>query len=415
MNVFIKRWLAVLCVLLLAVSLPVEAATVMIDTESGETAEELMALKAPICLTEDFSVPTASAGSAMEIGGKSAVLMDLATGVVLYEKNVHEKLSIASVTKIMTMLLVMEAIDDGSIDYDDPVTCSESAAALGGSQIWLEPGEVMTVHELLKAAAVVSANDACAALAEHVAGSQEEFVYRMNSRATELGMQDTLFLDCSGLNDEAYSCAYDVALMSRELMKHTAITNYTTIWMDTLRDGKSQLVNTNKLIRFYDGATGLKTGTTSAAGHNLSATAQRNGLGLVAVILGCSTTNERFGGARKLLDYGFANYSLYTPQIKTEDLPVIPVLHGVETTVNTVMQTPAPFLVKKGEEKQITTTFEFAEDVEAPVEAGQIVGRMVLTLNGETIGEYPVCAATAVPRMDFGRSLWTLLSALLDA
>ncbi len=404
-----------LCAVLFTVSLPVGAVTILIDTESGETAEELMALKVPVSLTEELSIPTISTGSAMEIGGKSAILMDLASGTVLYEKNVHEKLPIASVTKIMTMLLVMEAIEDGIIDYEDCVTCSEVAASMGGSQIWLEPGEIMTVHELLKAAAVVSANDACAALAEHIAGSVEEFVARMNTRAAQLGMNDTLFLDCSGLNDEAYSSAYDVALMSRELMKHPDITKYTTIWMDTLRDGKSQLVNTNKLIRFYEGATGLKTGTTSAAGHNLAATAQRGGLGLVAVILGCSNTNERFGGARKLLDYGFANYSLYTPQVTSEDLPAIPVLRGTEESVATAMETPAPFLVKKGEEKQIQVEFEFAEDVEAPVEAGQTVGKMILTLNDKTLATYPVCAAAAVPRLDFGRSLWQLLTALLDA
>lgn len=406
---------AFLCVVLLITGSTVGAATVIIDVESGETAEQLMALQAPQNLINDISVPTMSTGASMEIGGKSAVLMDLASGTVLYEKNTHEKLPIASVTKVMTMLLVMEAIEDGIIHYDDPVTCSEVAASMGGSQIWLETGEVMTVHELLKAAAVVSANDACAALAEHITGSVEEFVQRMNTRAAELGMNDTLFLDCSGLNDEAYSCAYDVALMSRELMKHTDITKYTTIWMDTLRNGQSQLVNTNKLIRFYDGATGLKTGTTSAAGHNLAATAQRGSLGLVAVILGCSTTNERFGGARKLLDYGFANYSVYTPQVDKEALTPVPVLHGAQTTVEITMDPPASLLVKKGEEKQIVCQMEMAQDLEAPVEQGQIVGRMVLTLNDTEIGSYPIVAKDGVKRLNFALSLQRLWEALLDA
>ncbi|MBR2338709.1 MAG: D-alanyl-D-alanine carboxypeptidase [Clostridia bacterium] len=394
--------------------MPTSAAVIIIDTESGETAAELMALKAPSALSEEVTVPTITTGSALEVGGKSAVLMDLSSGTVLYEKNAHEKLPIASVTKIMTLLLVMEAIDGEIISFDDPVTCSPVAASMGGSQIWLEPGEIMTVHELVKAAAVVSANDACAALAEHVAGSVEEFVQRMNTRAAELGMNDTHFLDCSGLNDEAYSCAYDVAVMSRELMKHSAIKQYTTIWMDTLRDGKSQLVNTNKLIRFYEGATGLKTGTTSAAGHNLAATAERNGFGLAAVILGCSTTDERFGGARKLLDYGFANYSLYTPQIAETELQPVPVLHGVQEQVNTVLDEPQPILVKKGQEKQIERRIEFAEDVEAPVEQGQVVGQVVFTLEGEELACYPIRTAEAVGRMNFGTSLLHLLVALCN-
>ncbi len=408
-----KRLLTVLlCCVLLVCPVNGMAATVIIDTESGETADQLMALKAPTVLSDDWAQETLADGSALQIGGRSALLMDLSSGTVLYEKNPHEKLPIASVTKIMTMLLVMEAIDAEAIDYDDMVTCSSVAASMGGSQIWLEPGEIMTVHDLLKAAAVVSANDACAALAEHVAGSVEGFVERMNVRAAELGMNDTHFLDCSGLNDEAYSSAYDVALMSKELMKHTAIKRYTTIWMDTLRDGQSQLVNTNKLIRFYDGATGLKTGTTSTAGHNLSATAERNGLGLVAVILGCETTDERFGGARKLLDFGFANYNLYTPSLDDTILSPVKVLRGVCEEIDTVADELTPFLVQKGTEKQITRTIEIAQDVEAPVETGQIVGEVTLTLNGETLAVYPIRVTESVARLDFGASFSRLLAAL---
>ncbi len=388
----------------------VSAATMITETESGTTVSEAVQLKTPAEFDE--AMPVATSASSLEIGGKSAVLMDMTSGTVLYEKNAHERLSIASVTKVMTLLLTMEALDDGRISLDDAVTCSAEAAAMGGSQIWLEPGEVMSVHDLLKAAAVVSANDACAALAEHVDGSIEGFVEHMNVRAAELGMTDTHFLDCSGLNDEAYSSAYDVALMSCELMKHPLICQYTTIWMDSLRDGKSQLVNTNKLIRFYKGATGLKTGTTSTAGHNLSATAERDGLSLVAVILGCTTTAERFGGARKLLDYGFANYCLYTPQIDGALLTAIPVIRGVEEQVETYVDVPAAMLMKKREEKRVRCTVELADDLEAPVELGQVVGRIVLTLDDEEIASYPVRAKSAVERLNFSVSFYRLFQAL---
>lgn len=405
-----KRMICGILCLLLVLSYPVGATTVIVDIESGESAAELMALETPSVFDE--ALPVVNTSSALEIGGKSAVLMELSSGTVLYEKNTHEKLPIASVTKIMTLLLVMEALDNGTIKPEDMVTCSPVAASMGGSQIWLETGEMMSVHDLVKAAAVVSANDACAALAEHISGSVENFVQTMNARADELGMKDTKFLDCSGLNDEAYSCAYDVALMSRELMKHPRIKQYTTIWMDTLRDGQSQLVNTNKLIRFYQGATGLKTGTTSTAGHNLSATAERNGMGLVAVILGCSTTDERFGGARKLLDYGFAQYSLYTPQVDPSVLCPVPVLRGVETQVEVTAEDLVPLLVKKGEEKSLKVTVEMAEDVEAPVEAGQIVGRIRVMRGEEDVAVYTVTAKQFVARLGFAEAFKRLLAAL---
>lgn len=408
-----KRWIAVLLSLVLSCPLRV-GATILWDTESGESQQEVLSLKTPEVLSEEWATEVVADGSALQIGGKSAVLMDQVSGTILYEKNAHEKLPIASVTKVMTLLLVMEAIDEELISYEDHVTCSSVAASMGGSQIWLETGEVMTVHELIKAAAIVSANDACAALAEHIAGSIEGFVERMNLRAAELGMNDTHFLDCSGLNDEAYSSAYDVALMSRELMKHTAITQYTTTWMDTLREGKSQLVNTNKLIRFYDGATGLKTGTTSAAGHNLAATAERNDLGLVAVVLGCATTDERFGGARKLLDHGFANYALYTPSLDDTPLSPIKVLQGAQETVDIAVDEMTALLVKKGSEKQITRTLRIAEDVQAPIENGQVVGEVTFTLNGEELARYPIRVCKAVDKLNFGYAfskLWRSLCA----
>lgn len=356
------------------------------------------------------TVPT-DAG-ALEVGGKGAVLMELSSGQVLFEKNPHEKLPIASVTKIMTLLLVMEALDSGQITLEEPVSCSATAASMGGSQIWLEEGEVMSVSELIKAAAVVSANDACAALAEHISGSIESFVAKMNERAAELGMADTQFLDCSGLSDDAYSSAYDVALMSRELMKHKKITEYTTIWMDSLRDGKSQLVNTNKLVRHYKGATGLKTGTTQKAGHCLAATAERDGMSLVAVTLGCATTDERFGGARKMLDFGFANYSIYTPPIDQEQLQPVPVLHGVEPSVAPQAAAPSPILLKKGQEKGVSVIVELAENLEAPVVEGQAIGSISVKLDDQEIASYPITASSGVPPITFGVAFRWLLQAL---
>lgn len=371
------------------------------------------AVSAPYAEDESVWAPTAAAISeaALSIGGKSAILMEQESGTVLFEKNIHEKLPIASVTKIMTLLLTMEALEGELIKIDDKVTCSATAASMGGSQIWLEEGEQMTVDDLLKAAAVVSANDACAALAEHICGTIENFVARMNERAAELGMQDTNFLDCSGLNDEAYSSAYDVALMARELMKHKDIQKYTTIWMDTLRDGTSQLVNTNKLVRHYTGATGLKTGTTGAAGHCLAATAQRDGIAFVAVILGCETTDERFGGARAMLDHGFANYALYTPTPEEAALTPVPVLGGTAGEVAVEAEVSAPLLLKKGQEKNVVPSVKLAENVQAPVEKGQIVGTFQLSLDNNVIAELPIRAVSAVEKM----TVWHAFSRLLRA
>ena len=412
-----KRWLAAVCAAMMtaAGALPARAdgggTQIIVDTEAGETAAQATSEEAPVWAAADEAVPTDA--SSLVIGGKSAMLIELSSGQVLFEKNPHEKLPIASVTKVMTLLLIMEAEANGLLTFDEPVTCSAHAASLGGSQIWLEEGETMTVHELLKAIAVVSANDACAMMAERICGSEEGFVARMNERAAELGMNDTLFTDCCGLDEAAYSSANDVALMSRELMRHPKITEYTTIWMDTLRDGKSQLVNTNKLIRHYSGATGLKTGTTSKAGHCLSATASRDGMGLCAVILGCTTTDERFGGARKMLDYGFANYAVYTPQVDESALTPVRVLRGVETTVQPQMDALSPLLIKKGQEKEITQSFELAENLEAPVYERQIIGKLTLTLDGGVAAEYDVYAARAVERLGFGRAFARLFTALI--
>ena len=280
-------------------------------------------------------------GAALEIAAPSAVLMDAATGTVLYEKNAHEPLAPASVTKIMTLLLVMEALDSGRISWDDTVTASEAAAAKGGSQVYLEPGEQMSMEEMIKSVAVVSANDCATALAEHVAGSESAFVEMMNNRAAELGMADTHFVNCTGLDDEPNAAehlttAYDIALMSRELLKHDRIREFTTIWMDTVRNGEFGLSNTNKLVRFYQGTTGLKTGYTSSAGHCLSASAERDGLELIAVVLHCSSSGERFQSAKELLDYGFAGYTLVTPDENTE-IPAVPVLLGEVDAITPVL------------------------------------------------------------------------------
>ncbi len=403
-----KRWLAVLmAAVIFCCSVTVSAKTAYIyDTSDGNNPH-----------TEDDSVwlPTAAAVSeaALAVGGKSAVLMEQETGEMLFAKNAHDKMPIASVTKIMTLLLVMEALDNEQIKIDETVTCSKTAASMGGSQIWLEEGEQMTVDELLKAAVIVSANDACAALAEHLCGTIEQFVMRMNERAKELGMQDTTFLDCSGLNDEGVSSAHDVAVMARELMKHKDIQKYTTVWMDSLRGGASELVNTNKLVRHYKGATGLKTGTTAAAGHCLAATAERDGIAFVAVILGCDTTDERFGGARAMLDYGFANYTLYTPAADESLFTPVTVQHGTASTVAVTAGDATSLLLKRGQEKQVLPKIELAETVQAPVEQGEVLGEWQLLLDNEIIAKIPLRAATAVGKMTLKAALGRLMTSLV--
>ena len=352
-------------------------------------------------------------GAALEIAAPSAVLMDAATGTVLYEKNAHEPLAPASVTKIMTLLLVMEALDSGRISWDDTVTASEAAAAKGGSQVYLEPGEQMSMEEMIKSVAVVSANDCATALAEHVAGSEAAFVEMMNKRAAELGMADTHFVNCTGLDDEPNAAehlttAYDIALMSRELLKHDRIREFTTIWMDTVRNGEFGLSNTNKLVRFYQGTTGLKTGYTSSAGHCLSASAERDGLELIAVVLHCSSSGERFQSAKQLLDYGFAGYTLVTPD-ETTEIPAVPVLLGEVDAITPVLSEASPVLVEKGQAGKITTRVEVAEQVRAPVEAGQRLGTLTIQSDGSPLAAVPLVAPEAVAR----KSWWDVTKELL--
>ena len=352
-------------------------------------------------------------GAALEIAAPSAVLMDAATGTVLYEKNAHAPLAPASVTKIMTLLLVMEALDSGRISWDDTVTASEAAAAKGGSQVYLEPGEQMTMEEMIKSVAVVSANDCATALAEHVAGSESAFVEMMNNRAAELGMADTHFVNCTGLDDEPNAAehlttAYDIALMSRELLKHDRIREFTNIWMDTVRNGEFGLSNTNKLVRFYQGTTGLKTGYTSSAGHCLSASAERDGLELIAVVLHCSSSGERFQSAKQLLDYGFAGYTLVTPD-ETTEIPAVPVVLGEVDAITPVLSEASPVLVEKGQAGKITTRVEVAEQVRAPVEAGQRLGTLTIQSDGSPLQAVPLVAPEAVAR----KSWWDVTKELL--
>ena len=345
----------------------------------------------------------------------SVLLMEKETGTVLYEKAAHEKYEPASVTKIMTMLLVMEAIDSGRITMEDTVQMSAHACSMGGSQIYLEEGERMSVHDLLKSVAVASANDAAVALGEHIAGSEDAFVALMNKRAKELGMENTTFLNCTGLPAEGHlTTAYDIALMSRELMMHENIRQFTTIWMDTVRGGQFQLANTNKLIRFYDGATGLKTGFTQSAMYCLSATAERDGMELIAVVLHAETSEQRFETAKALLTFGFANYTLMNVY-PGEALPPIDVTLGDVPVVQPVLAHPGRILVAKGDKDKVSTTVELTDCVEAPVEKGQKLGAMTVYLDGVEQQVIPIVADEGVARLKFGGIMERLMRRLFLA
>lgn len=374
-----------------------------------------------LCLSVLFlcTLPAAAAEELppmqVEIEAKAGLLMDADSGEVLMAQNAHERLYPASVTKIMTLLLVVEALDDGRISPNDTVTASREACEKGGSQIWLEEGEQMTVDELLKAAAVASANDACEALGEYVAGSSTAFVKMMNERAKALGMNDTNFENCTGLDDTAENhktSAYDIALMSRELLRHQRITQYTTIWMDSLRDGKTQLTNTNKLVRFYEGATGLKTGTTSKAGCCVSASAARDGLHLIAVVLGSETSDARFQSARKMLDWGFANYESVQLTVDGAQIPAVTVLHGMTDSIQPNIPSGKTVLLEKGKLTAVTQEIDLAASVEAPVEAGQLLGRVVFRSDGKTVCTYDLITEIAVARLTFAEAFRRVLCIL---
>lgn len=332
---------------------------------------------------------------------ESAILIEQHSGQILYEHNIHEQLRPASVTKIMSILLIMEEIEQGRLSYEDKIACSETARAMGGSQIWLDTTETLTVNEMLKAICVVSANDCVVAMAEHIAGSQEAFVEKMNEKAKQLGMNDTTFKNCHGIDEDGHiTSAYDISLMSKELLnKYPEITKYTTIWMDSLRDGKSQLVNTNKLIRNYKGATGLKTGSTSLALYNLSASATRDNLSLIAVVMKAPTTKVRFADAQKLLDYGFSKFSFKQFAKKGDKLNKINVTKGVESGVDVQYSEDAGCLIEKEKENQIEQTISL-ETLTAPICKGQKVGEAVYTLNNNELSKIDLIAAKDVEKIN---------------
>ena len=342
-------------------------------------------------------------GNFLNLDSASAILIEQNSGQILYEHNIHEKLHPASVTKVMSLLLIMEALDSGKISLDTQIPCSTNAANMGGSQIWLDTTETLSVNDMLKAIAVVSANDCVTAMAEYLGGTEENFVQMMNDKAKELGMNDTTFKNCHGLDeDEHLTSAYDIALMSRELLvKHPAITNYSTIWTDTLRDGKSALSNTNKLVRNYAGCTGLKTGSTSLALFNLSASATRDGLSLIAVIMKAPTSALRFSNAIKLLDYGFTNYSYKSFANRGDFIRQISVTKGIDSIANVVYETSPSFLVKKGEESKITYELNLPDTVSAPISKGQQLGTITYYSDGSKLDTVNLISDSTINKISF--------------
>lgn len=371
-------------------------------------------LSGPIAYAELSSQVNAKV-SAQLVNAPSAILMEQSSGQVLYELEADKKLPIASVTKSMTMLLIMEALDFGKIKYTDMVTTSEHAASMGGSQVFLEVGEQMSVNDMLKAIAVASGNDAAVAMAEFIAGTEPAFVEMMNKRAAELGCKNTHFINCNGLDETAehYSTARDIAIISCELLKHPKIQEYTSIWMDTLRDGAFGLSNTNKLIRFYKGANGIKTGSTSTAKYCLSASAKRDGMQLVAVVLGAPTTADRFGSATRLLDYGFANYSVVNCAEKVGKLEPLPVIGGKEDTVSAEADKSVNFIVKKGNSDKVEVKTTIDEPLRAPIKKGQKIGEATLSVGGEKLAKCDIKATTEVKRMNVAAMYVRLLQKML--
>ena len=367
-----------------------------------------------ILITGFYPVKVRAENTNLEIKGKSAILMEPYTKTILYENNIDEKTAPASITKIMSLLLVMEAIDNKTLSLEDVLTCSDHAASMGGSQIWLEPGESMTVDDLLKATVIASANDATVMLGEAIAGSEEGFVSLMNEKAKKLGMNNTNFINCTGLDAEGhYSTAHDVAIMSCELIKHELIKQYTTVWMDSLRGGESELVNTNKLVRFYEGTTGLKTGTTSTAGYCLSASAMRDGTELVAVVMGSESSNDRFESAKKLLNYGFANFALTEIHPEKTDAFSVEIDDGEKKKFAALADGFLKLLLKKNEGGEIKQEINLKEDIKAPVRQGDKVGSIDVFLGEELIGSIDITAAENVGKMNYLTALKWLLSGLL--
>lgn len=364
-----------------------------------------------ICLFLALLFSCSVSASAISLSAPAACLMEKTTGTVIFAQNEHASLPPASVTKVMTLLLIMEAIDGGTLSYDDPVTASAYASSMGGSQIWLKEGETMTVEELLKAISVVSGNDASVAMAEHLAGSEDAFVKKMNQRAKELGMKDTHFVNCTGLPAAGHvTSAYDIALMSRELiLNHPDIRRFTTIWMDSLRNGASSLVNTNKLIRFYEGATGLKTGSTDEAGYCLAATAERDAMELIATVLKGETSQARFDDAKIMLDHGFAAYTLLSVA-PAGPIPPLQVTLGSKSTVQPVLSGSGALLLEKEKAAAVTTHLTLPENVKAPVAEGDTLGELTAEYNGEILAQIPIVAGESVGKL----TLWQLFLHMLQ-
>lgn len=360
-----------------------------------------------------MGVPSLPAqGAEVEITAPTAVVMEASTGRVLYEKNPHEIRPCASITKVMTLCLTMEAIESGKLSLDQTLTASAHAASMGGSDIWLKEGESMTVDDLLKATVIMSANDAAVVLAEAVAGSEDAFVAAMNEKAKSLGMEDTVFLNCNGLDEEGHvTSAYDVALMSRELITHKKIFDYTLTWIDYVRNGETQLVNTNKLIRSYPGITGLKTGTTSQAGSCITATAQRDGLELIAVVLGADSTEHRFQDAATLLDYGFAGWKVTVPE--APELSRVPVQGGMSPDVGAQAGESPKLLLEAGTTGEVEEEIQW-EELTAPVHVGDVIGRVRYTLEGEELAQVEITATEEVPEVTFSRAFFYLLENLFS-
>lgn len=363
-------------------------------------------MKRIICFFVAFLVlisHTSVIAEGVETNAESVILIEHSTNEVLYENNADKKLPIASVTKIMTMLLIMEEIEEGNLSFDDMVSVSENAMSYGGSTMFLEAGENLSVKDMLKGIAVASANDGCVAMAEHIAGSEAAFVEMMNDKAKELGMENTNFVNTNGLDDDNhYSSARDVAKMSDALLEHEKIFDYTTIWTDSLRNGKFELANTNKLVRFYDGANGLKTGSTSKAKCCISASAKRDDMQLIAVVLGAPTSDERFKSARNLLDYGFANYNINTFAKNGDEIGKIPIEKGVEKEVSAIVGEDCSALFKRGEGKDIIKETKIDENLRAPIKKGDKLGTVKFISNGECVKETDLIAATDVSKKGLG-------------
>lgn len=357
------------------------------------------------------SVETAAAvGAELSIDAKSYILMEASSGKILYEKNIHEALPPASITKVMGLLLICEAIDSGGLTLDTVITADEHAAGMGGSQIWLEPGEQMTLDELMKAIVIGSANDATVAVGTAIAGSEEAFVVMMNERAKELGLQDTVFKNATGLDCDGHlTSSYDIAVMSRELIKHEIIKRYSTVWMEKIRDGRSELVNTNKLVRYYEGCTGLKTGTTSKAGACLTATAKRDGMELIAVVMGAVNSNERFSGAKKLLDHGFALYTTVTVTPDLGDQPPVKVVKGTEEFTEPCCREEKTFLIEKSRKNELNVVNEVIGEITAPVSTDTPLGAARVMLGDEEIGSLKITAKQSIPEMTFSRAFLRML------